>query len=197
MDDDGAGGDDWRMLLEFVSDGGGSSIAIIPRNDGVVVELHGYDRRHRVPHDLAHAVTERELGLADGVFGSIAGGAFFASVRVRSGRQRYDAAARSKRILDMNQRALTVAEVMAGIVHDAFEHPGGGDPYEKGRIDWAIVCPDPYPWSADDIAGAVRKLSEVAAEWQRDGRVELFWPDRLVSRVPVERGIKRGRTGRR
>lgn len=44
----------------------------VHRDDGVVLLLPGYDRKWRVPHDLAHLTTERALGLTDGVFGSLA-----------------------------------------------------------------------------------------------------------------------------
>lgn len=64
-----------------------------------MVELPSYSRTHRVPHDLAHAVAEREFGRADGVFGSIAAGAVFDNMRVIAGRPRHDAAARGRRVL--------------------------------------------------------------------------------------------------
>ena len=68
--------------------------------------MPSYSRKYRVPHDLAHLVTERELLLATGVFGSLAAGAMFSNARVVSGRPRHDAAARSKRILAANRRGL-------------------------------------------------------------------------------------------
>ena len=119
------------MLIEFIRVDSGSTAATIHRRDGVVVALHGYDKKFRIPHDLAHAVAERELGLADGVFGSIAGGAVFKGMTVVSGKPRHDAAVRSKRLLDANSKALTRAEVMAGVVHDAVERPTGGSPGRK------------------------------------------------------------------
>jgi hypothetical protein len=184
------------MLIEFSRVGQGATVATIHRRDGVVVELRGYSVTHRVPHDLAHVVTERELGLAGGVFGSIAGGAVFASMRVVGGRPRHDAAARSKRILRANARALTTAEVMAGVVHDAVEYGPGSDPHTKGRVDWAIVHPEPFPWSADRIDEAVRHLTDLAGELERTGAVAVLWPDRLTSPVPAEPHIRRGRHGR-
>lgn len=72
--------------------------------DGVVVWLPSYSRKWRVPHDVAHAVTERELGLAQGVFGSIASVAVFDNMQVVSGRPRHDARAVSARILRSNAR---------------------------------------------------------------------------------------------
>jgi len=184
------------MLIEFTRSAGGSTVATIHRSDGVVLELRGYDRKLRIPHDLAHAVTERALGLADGVFGSIAGGAMFKGMTVVGGRPRHDAAARSRRILDANSRALTAAEVMAGVVHDAAEH-GSADPSTKDRIDWGIVHPGPFPWSDDQVEAAVAALGDLSDRWSRYGRVEMDWPDRLTSRVPEPAGLRRGRSGRR
>jgi hypothetical protein len=192
------------MLIEFIRVDSGSTTATIHRRDGVVVALHGYDKKFRIPHDLAHAVAERELGLADGVFGSIAGGAVFTGMTVVSGKPRHDAAARSRRLLDANSKALTRAEVMAGVVHDAAEHPtggspgeNGGSPGEKGRIDWGIVHPEPFPWSDEQLSGAVETLKVVAAQWDGVGRLEFHWPDRLTSAVPQGANVQRGRSGRR
>jgi hypothetical protein len=185
------------MLIEFAHASGGSTVATIHRRDGVVLQLHGYSRKFRVPHDLAHAVAERELGLADGIFGSIAGGAVFSGMTVVSGKPRHDAVARSKRLLRSNSRALTRAEVMAGVVHDAVEHHGEVDGATKGRIDWAIVHPGPFPWPPEQIDRAVHMLGEIAAQWERDGTLRFDWPDRLTSAVPAEPGIPRGRAGRR
>jgi hypothetical protein len=113
------------MLVVFTRAAGGSTLVTLHRRDGVVVELPGYDRKYRVPHDLAHLVTERELELADGVFGSVAGGGMFSNMRVVSGKPRHDAGARSKRLLDANKRGLSMAEVLAGAMHDAAEHDAG------------------------------------------------------------------------
>jgi hypothetical protein len=66
------------MRLTFQHDPRGESLTVIQRSDGAVFTL--YSRKHRVPHDLAHAVTERELRLADGVFGCIAAGVVFDSM---------------------------------------------------------------------------------------------------------------------
>lgn len=186
------------MLIEFTRAERRASIATLHRGDGVVLELRAYDRKFRIPHDLAHAVTERELGLADGVFGSIAGGAVFASMRVLSGRPRHDAAARSRRILHANRASLSVAEVMAGMVHDAAEHTGATGAHAKARIDWAQICPDPFPFAPERIDAAVRALIDLGGAWERTGRIEFFWPDRLASPVPAPGGgVRRGRTGRR
>src|SRR4029453_5255316 len=114
------------MLITFARALSGSTVATIRRRDGVVLELPGYDKKYRVPHDLAHAVTESELGMDRGVFGSIAGGGVFATKRVLAGRERHDAADRSVRLLAANKSPLGIAEVMAAVVHDAVEHGPAG-----------------------------------------------------------------------
>jgi len=58
----------------------------VPRGESIAtiyVELPSFSRTHRVPHDLAHAVAERDLGLARGIFGSLAAGALGQYCRAR------------------------------------------------------------------------------------------------------------------
>ncbi|GII34816.1 hypothetical protein [Planotetraspora mira] len=103
------------MRLVFMRAEGDRCRIAVHRRDGVTLEMRSYDRKFRVPHDLAHAVTERELKLDAGVFGCTAAGAVFSSMRVLSGSPRHDAAARSARIIKANARSITVAEVLSGV----------------------------------------------------------------------------------
>ena len=162
----------------------GESIATIHRRDGVVLELPSYSRKHRVPHDLAHAVAEREFDLSDGVYGSIASGAVFDNMTVVSGRPRHDAAKRSKEILRANKKALTVAEIMAGILHRAVENPKDFVATAQARHDWGIVRAEPFPWSDEQVNAAVETLRGLADEFDRlgpDEGLDFWWPDRLRS----------------
>jgi hypothetical protein len=188
--------DSFAMLVRFSRAVSGSTLATIRRRDGVVVELPGYDRKHRVPHDLAHVVAERELRLSGGVFGSIAGGAMFSSMRVVQGRPRHDAAERSKRLLRGNRRVLRLAEVMAGVVHDAVERGRGEEIGAQARRTWSSVSVDPFPWSERQLTEAVEQLTALTAEYQRTGEVEVSWPETLSAAVPSSPGIRRGRRGR-
>jgi hypothetical protein len=184
------------MLVIFTRAARGSTVVTLHRRDGVVVELPGYDRKYRVPHDLAHLVTERELGLADGVFGSIASGGMFSNMRVVAGKPRHDAAARSKRLLDANKRSLGMAEVLAGALHDDVEHGTGDAPVAARRV-WAAFGTGPFPWTDRQITDAVHVLTKLAQAWRRDGRLETSWPDGLVEPVPAATaGIRRSRHGR-
>lgn len=177
------------MRIVFTRIVGGESLARLHRRDGVVVELPSYSRRWRVPHDLAHLVTERELLLATGLFGSLAAGAMFTNARVVSGKPRNDAAARSKRILTANRRGLTVAEVLAGVLHHAVEHRDPQAPYDRARQDWGIVEQRPFPWTPADITRATDRLRDTAQQWEAlgdTGTLDEFWPDVLTSPVPEQ-----------
>jgi hypothetical protein len=185
------------MLVRFSRAASGSTLATIHRRDGIVVELPGYDRKYRVPHDLAHAVAERTLGLSGGVFGSIAAGAMFSNMRVVRGRPRHDAAERSKRLLHGNRRALGLAEVMAGVVHDAVERSTGDGVAALARRAWSSASADPFPWTDRHLVEAVEQLTALTAEYLRTGEVEVSWPDTSSAAVPSRPGVRRGRRGRR
>jgi hypothetical protein len=183
------------MRIVFMPVPGGECVTTFHRRDGVVVAMPSYSRKWRVPHDLAHAVAEREFGIADGVFGSVAAGAMFANVRVIAGRQRHDAAERSKRILAANRRMLGLAEVVAGALHDCVEDahrnfPGGNPATNPGRHvreALSVSTIGPLPWTDDTIRAAADTLRSLAAEWAHVGpgeALEFFWPDRLVKPVP-------------
>lgn len=176
------------MWIVFVRRAEGECLARVHRPDGVVVELPSYSRKHRVPHDLAHAAVERELGLAHGVFGSIASGAVFKNMRVLDGRPRHDAAARSRRILRANAKRITVAEVMAGVVHRAVESGRDGVPLGEARRAWGSVSEEPFPWTAEEVArttGALRALARQFASLAPGESMEFDWPDRLIAPVPA------------
>jgi hypothetical protein len=190
------------MRIVFTPVPGGECVTTFHRRDGVVVAMPSYSRKWRVPHDLAHAVAEREFNIADGVFGSVAAGAMFANVRVVSGRPRHDAAERSKRILAANRQMLGVAEVVAGALHDCVEDahrtfPGGyrgadpaTNPGRHLREALSVSAIDPLAWTDDTIRAAADTLRSLATEWAGvplGGAFEFFWPDRLVKPVPPPR----------
>ena len=184
------------MLITFARVEDGTTVATIRRGDGVVLELPGYDQKYRVPHDLAHAVTERELAMARGVFGSIAGGGIFANMQVLAGRLGHDAADRSGRLLTANKTALSIAEVIAGVVHDAVEFDKAGTAFADARRVWTVVSADEFPWTAAQLGAAVDLLARLAADYDRDGLVHVDWPDELTSPVPDRPDRRRSRRAR-
>lgn len=170
----------------------------IHRDDGAVLCLPGYDRKWRIPHDLAHLVAERELGLDDGVFGSIAAGAVFENMTVLSGRQRHDARERSRRVLRANERATATAEVLAGVVHHAAESGGVESVGPEAREAWGVLSAEPFPYPPRALRRAVGSLMEAGERWARIGegqRLELEWPSPgpRRQRSPRAKGSKRSR----
>ena len=164
---------------------GGRTLATIYRLDGVVVELPSFSRKHRVPHDLAHAVTERSLGLSRGVFGSLAAGAMFSNTQVVQGRPRYDAAERSERILKANGRELGFAELLAGAIHQVVEH-GLVNVAAKVRHDWGVLSVDPCPYDEAQLRDAADELDLLGRAWEQlfvGQGLEFPWPERLSAQM--------------
>ena len=185
--------------IEFRRAERGESEALVHRLDGAVVLVPSFTRKHRVPHDLAHAVTERELGMAHGVFGSIMAGAVFENMRVVSGRTRHDAQAVSDRVLRANARALTTAECLAGVLHHAVEHHEPA-PTAMARRAWGSINEAPFPWTDADISRATEALRELDKRWHdiTDDVLTFAWPHRLTAPPPApsRARTKRGRLPR-
>jgi hypothetical protein len=184
------------MLVVFAHSTTGSTVATVHRGDGVVLQLPGFDRRYRVPHDLAHFATERSLQMSGGVFGSIAGGGVFDTMKLVSGKPRHDAAARSKRLLEANKRTLGMAELLAGVVHRAVEHDEAEQAAVWARKSYGVLEEGASPWTDAQVDAAVAALGELAVEWEAQGTVRVTWPEHLVAAVPVPHGVRRGRRGR-
>jgi hypothetical protein len=168
------------MRVQFVrSDHGGGYTVLILREDGLTVRLPGYDRKFRVPHDLAHFVAEREFRLNRGVFGCIAAGAMFANMSLVGGRARYDANVRSRSVLRTHAAELNLAECLSGVVHDAVEHRHElGPAYRRLRESWGVLRPDPCPYTPGDLRQALDVLGQLAQRWQAvgpGGKLALRW----------------------
>lgn len=184
------------MHVVFVRGPTGSTVATVHRADGVSLLLPGYDRKFRVPHDLAHFATERALEMSGGVFGAIAAGGVFDNMRVVGGKPRHDAAVRSRRLLDAHRQTLTTAELIAGVVHRAVEEDNTDRLPVLVRDAWNILGAVDFPWEDAKVRLAGRTLEELTAAWEAEGTVKVTWPDHLVARLPESRGIRRGRRGR-
>jgi hypothetical protein len=195
-------GDAERVRIDFRRRAQGECVSVIHRRDGVVFELPSFSRKHRVPHDLAHAVTERELRISNGVYGLIAAGHIFPTMTVVGGKLRHDAKARSERVWKAYGSSITGAEVLAGAVHHAVESGRSKDVLDHARRSWGMVEQDPFPWTAVDITRALTALGNLAGQWESvgvDECLEFFWPDALTLPVPPPAvAIQRQpRTGRR
>jgi hypothetical protein len=166
------------MHLTFLHDPRGECLTVIRRADGAEFTLSSYSRKHRVPHDLAHAVTERELGMPDGIFGCIAAGAVFDSMRQTGGKKRYDAKIRSTRILKA-ANSIGISEVISSVLHDTVEKDQA-TPYARIREAWGITRPGPCPYLDEDLERATETLREVSRLWQASSDPLVFpWPKEL------------------
>jgi hypothetical protein len=76
------------MNITFTRSGEHTYTTSALRDDGVMLEVPSYDRTSPLPHDLAHYVVERELGLNHGFWGCVAAGAIYAGIKVIAGRRR-------------------------------------------------------------------------------------------------------------
>jgi hypothetical protein len=101
---------------------------LVERDDGVVFAMRGAGGGADLPHDLVHAVVETELQLPDGIWGCVADGVVWGSMRHVSGRQPPHAAERSARLKRERtaavQRAELVADVASRLARGAEVLPG-------------------------------------------------------------------------
>jgi hypothetical protein len=165
------------MHLTFVRDPRGECRTLIRRADGAEFELSSYSRKHVVPHDLVHAVLERELEITDGIFGCIAAGAVFGSMTQTGGKKRHDAKVRSARILRA-ARGIGISEALASVFFAAYEQ--GRTPYAEVRETWGISIPVPCPYDDARIARVADTLREVGENWQTRTEPLVFpWPKGL------------------
>jgi hypothetical protein len=174
----GYGGEDRLVHIEFARREGGGSLATIDRPDGVRLLLTSYDRANTVPHDLAHFVAERDLGLRRGLWGSIASGALFDSLQLISGKRRHNDAARSQAVRRANADELALAEVLVGAVHRGLQLSDTAATREIERA-WSSVRDSPCPFPPDRRIIAVtelRRLGRLFDELDASRTLPLDWP---------------------
>src|SRR6266567_2396204 len=175
--------------------GHSSAYSVIERDDGVVYRMKEFTRAGtRLPHDLRHFVVERELGIADGIWGGIAAGMVYTSMDHVQGRR----------------PQLMRAELLANLVEAIamLDGPSGDDIRRLTRTKLsAVPVTEPGAGPADVaavpppevLAGAARALQLEAARWARL-RVgeELVCEWRLAAPAAVTRGPRRtSRRGQR
>jgi hypothetical protein len=157
----------------------GGYAVLMRRDDGLTVRLPGLDRSFRVPHDLAHFVTEREFRLGHGVFGSIAAGAMFSNMAVVGRRPRYDANVRSRAVIRAHSAELSLAEVLSGVVHDGVEHESNTDTvYRQLLIAYGSLRPGPCPYPMATLRRCLGLLWALEGRWRAvpvGQRLALRW----------------------
>jgi len=141
--------------------------ALVERDDGAVYRLYGGTAGSRLPHDIVHLVVERELRIRDGIWGGIAAGVVFDSMRYVSGRRPPHAAERSGRPLRSFRHQGLRAELLADLVSSAAALDNlTSDKIRRLAAAKLSVLPDP---DVDPvmIATAAQALQVEAARWAR------------------------------
>ena len=136
----------------------------VERDDGVVFEMRGAGGGADLPHDLVHALVERRLQVPDGIWGCVADGVVWHSMRHVSGRQPPHAAERSAALKRERagriQQAEALADVVARLARGAEVLPA----------ETAAAGHRP-----DQLAAAAADLREAARAWAalRPGEVQV------------------------
>jgi hypothetical protein len=161
------------------TDSVGGYAVLMRRDDGLMVRLPGLNRSFRIPHDLAHFVTEREFELGHGVFGSIAAGAMFSNMAVVGGRPRYDATVRSRAVIRAYAAELSLAEVLSGVVHDGVEHETNPETlYRHLLIAYGSLRSGPCPYQVATLRRCLGLLWALSDRWRAvpvGQRLALRW----------------------
>lgn len=115
---------------------------LVERDDGVVFAMRGAGGGAELPHDLVHAVVETALPLPDGIWGCVADGVVWGSMRHVSGRRPPHSAERSERLKrerrDAVMRAEAIADVVARRARGEQVPPGAVVGIPEPRIDAAV-----------------------------------------------------------
>jgi hypothetical protein len=181
--------------------GHSSAYSVIERDDGVVYRMKEFTRAGTgLPHDLRHFVVERELGIADGIWGGIAAGMVYTSMDHLQGRRPPHSAERSDELKRAQRQRLMRAELLANLVEAIamLDAPSVADirrltraklsvvPVTEPGADPADVAAVPPP---EVLAAAARALQVEAARWARL-RVgeELVYEWRLAAPIAGIRG---------
>ncbi|SDC07360.1 hypothetical protein SAMN05660690_0437 [Geodermatophilus telluris] len=127
----------------------------VERDDGVVFAMRGAGGGADLPHDLVHALVETELRVTDGIWGCVADGVVWGSMRHVSGRQPPHAAERSARLKRERAAAIARAEGLADLVS---RRARGADALPGEAA--ALGLPP------DRLAAASAALTDAARRWR-------------------------------
>lgn len=89
---------------------------LVERDDGVVFGMRGAGGGADLPHDLVHALVEQQLAVPDGIWGCVADGVVWGSMRHVSGRRPPHAAERSAQLKRERAQRIQEAEALADVV---------------------------------------------------------------------------------
>jgi hypothetical protein len=180
--------------------GGVDSYSEIERDDGAVFRMAEFTRGGaRLPHDLRHLIVELELGVTDGIWGTIADGGIYTSMRFVGGRRLpHDAARKSDALKKARHHRIGRAELFANLaesiaaldsptdaqVRDIVQRHLAGVPLSEPGQDPARVVELPPPAAFVAVAVAVRAAAEQWAALPVGAELSYEWtPQRSLAQA--------------
>jgi hypothetical protein len=158
----------------------GRYVTSIARDDGVTFSMQGVGHSFAIPHDVAHYVVEKALGLDRGFWGSVNEGAVFPTMSYLAGRRKPKAAERSGTVLKTNAAELSEAEVLVRIFNDTIEQ-GHGETSSvlAGRLaERRAASAGLRHISPAEISAVYAIYKDTLSRWQNTpvgGALELEW----------------------
>jgi hypothetical protein len=170
------------MQITFTRTGLRTYESLATRGDGVTVRIPSPDRPTGMPHDLAHLIVERELGLGRGFWGCVADGAMFPGMAIVFGRRAPRAGQRSRAVVREAGQQGTEAEVLVGTLLHVAER--GLDASrsvvrEVLRDMWAPARPARAPLGVEEVRRVCDALREADRRWHAlpvGSSLTLTWP---------------------
>jgi hypothetical protein len=143
--------------------------ALVERDDGAVYRLYGGKAGPQLPHDVRHFVVERELRIADGIWGGIASGIIFDSMQYVSGRRPPHARDQSQELLADFHRPGMRAEALANLVEcvACLDHPSDIEILTLAATRLSNLPDDDADVEPAEVAAAAQALQVEAARWAR------------------------------
>lgn len=171
---------------------------LIERDDHVVYRMHAGPVTAELPHDLVHYTIEDALGVSDGIWGAIAGGVVFRSMKHVSGRRPPHAAERSVALIRQYRDRLQRAELLGGFVESVAHRPEA----DLGRLIGEAFRSRPADAPGIEATGrAAAALREAEQRWRAlpiGAHLVLDWPAhrRITAPAPNQK-LDRRRAGTR
>jgi hypothetical protein len=170
-------------------------LSVVIRDDGVRYRLADGPVTGRLPHDLVHFSVEDELGMADGIWGAIAGGVVFTSMTHVSGRRPPHAADRSAVLMREHREGLHRAELIGGFV----DRVAGGAIGIRSMPEYFATLTS-AGFDPDDVQRAVDRVRAEARRWADSpvgAELTYDWPaHRRIRTTPARRNNRDGRDHR-
>ena len=160
--------------------------AVVERDDGAVYRLYGGKAGPQLPHDVMHFVVERELRIADGIWGGIASGIIFDSMQHVSGRRPPHARDRSRQLLGTFHQNGLRAELLANFVQcvAGLDHPTDLQIMTLAATRLSLLPDADADVEPAEIAAAAQALQVEAARWARlrvGQELSYDWPRSAVA----------------